>query len=63
MVNDGGYERTVKNSNLNNTVVFGVKSDKVYKDFIVLGNLLTFNQVYNLAKVEESTKVQRMVKT
>ena len=31
-------------------------SDKVRKDAIALGNELTFKQVYDLAKVEESTK-------
>ncbi|KAL9975489.1 hypothetical protein ACROYT_G012651 [Oculina patagonica] len=33
-------------------------SDKVRKDAIALGNRLTFKQVYDLVKVEESTKAQ-----
>ena len=32
-------------------------SDEVCKDVIALGNELTFKQVYDLAKVEERTKV------
>ena len=43
------------------TLVFGVASDKVRKDAIVLGNGLTFKQGYDLAKVKESTKAQMKI--
>ena len=36
-------------------------SDKVRKDAIALGNSLTFKQVYDLAKVDESTKAQMKI--
>ena len=37
------------------TLVFGLRSDKVRKDAIALGNKLTLQQIYDLAKTEEST--------
>lgn len=43
---------------MRDTLVFGLKSDKVRKDAIALGNELTFKQIYDLAKTEESTKTQ-----
>ena len=42
-------------------MIFGLKSDKVRKDAISKGNSLTFQQVYDLAKTEESTKAQMQV--
>ena len=36
----------------------GLKSDQVRRDAIKLCNTLTLKQVYDLAKVEESTKAQ-----
>ena len=58
LIDDGGYILAVRESTLRDTLVFGVKSDKVRKDSIALGNTLTFKQVYDLAKIDESTKAQ-----
>lgn len=40
---------------------FGLKSDKVRKDAISKGNARTFQQLYDLAKTEESTRAQMQV--
>ena len=61
MAEDGGYDPAAKENALKNTLVFGVASDKVRKDAIALGNSLTFKQVYDLAKVDESTKAQMKI--
>ena len=61
LIEDGGYDPAVRENTLRDTLVFGVASDKVRKDAIALGNGLTFKQVYDLAKVEESTKAQMKI--
>ena len=61
LIGDGGYDPAVRENTLRDTLVFGVASDKVRKDAIALGNGLTFKQVYDLAKVEESTKAQMKI--
>ena len=61
LIEDGGYEPAAKENTLRDTLVFGVASDKVRKDAIALGNALTFKQIYDLAKVEESTKAQMKI--
>lgn len=43
---------------LRDTLVFGLTSNKVRKDAIEKGNTLTFKQVYEMAKTEESTRAQ-----
>ncbi|XP_036066937.1 uncharacterized protein LOC118598384 [Oryzias melastigma] len=48
----------MKEETLRDTLVFGLKSDQVRSDAIKHGNALTFKQVYDLAKVEESTRAQ-----
>ena len=58
LVDDSGYDPAFKEETLRDTLVFGLKSDKVRKDAISKGNSLTFQQVYDLAKTEESTKAQ-----
>lgn len=63
LIDDGGYDAAVKESTLRDTLVFGVESNKVRKDAIALGNTLTFRQVYDLAKVDESTKAQMKIIT
>jgi len=55
---DEGYDTPTKGNTLQDTLVFGVTSDKVHKDALALGSSLTFKQVYDLAKVDESTKAQ-----
>ena len=61
LIEDGGYDPAAKETTLRDTLVFGVTSDKVRKDTIALGNSLTFKQVYELAKVDESTKPQMQI--
>ena len=55
-MNDCSYDAAVKDDILRDILVFDVRSDKVCKGAIVLGNTLAFNQICNLAKIEESTK-------
>ena len=43
---------------LRDTLVFGIKSDKVRRDAITIGNDLTYQQVNDLAKTEKSTAAQ-----
>ena len=54
LVDGIGYKSAVKDTPMRDTLVFEVMSDKVCKDVIVLENSLTFNEAYNLDKVEES---------
>ena len=64
LIEDGGYDPAAKETTLRDTLVFGVTSDKVdkvRKDAIAPGNSLTFKQVYDLAKVDESTKAQMQI--
>ena len=58
LIDNSGYPAAVKDETLRDTLVFSLRSDKVRKDAIALGNDLTFQKVYNLAKVEESTQAQ-----
>ena len=55
---DSGYDPAFNEETLWDTLVFGLRSDKGRKDAISKGNSFTFQQVYHLAKTEESTKVQ-----
>ena len=61
LIDDSGYDPAFKDETLRDTLIFGLKSDKVRKDAISKGNALTFQQVYDLAKTEESTKAQMQV--
>ena len=61
LTEDGGYYHAGKETTLRDTLVLGVTSDKVRKDAIALGYPLTFKQVYDLAKVDESTKAQMQI--
>ena len=63
LIDDGGYEQGHKAETLRDTLVFGIKSDKARRDAIAIGNDLTFQQVYDLAKTEESTEAQMDVIT
>ena len=63
LIDDSGYSAEVKDETLRDTLVFGLKSDQVRRDAIKLGNTLTLTQVYDLAKVEESTRAQMEVIT
>ena len=58
LVDDSGYLAAVKDESLRDALVFGLRSDKVRRDAIAKGNELTFQQVYELAKVDESTRAQ-----
>ena len=59
LVNDGGYDASVKGDTLGNPLVFGLRSDKVCNNAVALGNTLAFNWAYNVAKIEEITKAQK----
>ena len=63
LIDDGGYAAESKEETLRDTLVFGLKSDQVRRDAIKLGNALTFKQVYDLAKVDESTRSQMEIIT
>ena len=63
LIDDSSYSAEVKDETLRDTLVFGLKSDQVRRDAIKLGNTLTLKQVYDLAKVEESTRAQMEVIT
>ena len=59
LVDEAGYNPSVKEEMLRDTLVFGIDSVKVRKDAIAKGNTLSFKNVYDLAKTEESTKSQK----
>ena len=61
LIDDSGYDPAFQEETLCDTLVFGLKSDKVRKDAISKGNALTFQQLYDLAKTEESTRAQMQV--
>ena len=56
LVEDGRYDPAAKENTTRDTLVFGIASDRVHKDAMALENGLTFKQVYDLVKVDESTK-------
>ena len=58
LIDDSGYPAANREEMLRDTLVFGIKSDKVRRDAIAIGNDMTYQQVYDLAKTEESTAVQ-----
>lgn len=58
LIDDSGYDTAFKEETLRDTLVFGVKSDKVRKDAISKENSPAFQQVYDLAKTDESTRAQ-----
>ena len=60
---DSGYDPAFKEETLWDTLVFGLRSDKGKKDAISKRNSFTFQQVYDLAKTEESTKAQGTLHT
>ena len=55
LIEDHNYPAANRDEVLRDTLVFGLKSDKVRRDAIAIGNNLTYQLVYNLAKTEEST--------
>ena len=59
----GGFSIEVKDETLRDTLVFNLKSDQARRDAIKLGNTLSFKQVYDLAKADESTKAHMEVIT
>ena len=61
LINDSGYDPAFQEETLRDTLVFGLKSDKVRKDATSKGNALTFQQLYDLAKTEETTRAQMQV--
>ena len=63
LIEEGGYEGDAKEEELRNVLVFGMKSDKARREAIGVGNNLTFEEVYALAKTEETTQAQMEVIT
>ena len=61
LIDDNGYVPAFKDETLRDTLIFGLKSDKVRKDAVSKGNYLTFQRVYELANTEESTRAQMEV--
>ena len=58
LIDEAGYNVAFKEEMLRDTLIFGITSDTVRKEAISKGNNLTFKQVYDLAKTNESTKSQ-----
>ena len=58
LIDNSGYPAANREEMLRDTLVFGIKSDKVRRDAIAIGNDLTYQQVYDLAKTEETTASQ-----
>ena len=58
LVNDGGYTNQAKEEAIRDALVFGINSNKARHDAFAVGNNLTFQQVYNFAKTEESADLQ-----
>ena len=52
LIDESGYHQDFREEMLRDTLVFGLNSDKVQKDAIALGNKLTLQQIYDLAKTE-----------
>ena len=48
---------------MRDTLVIWVKADKLHRYEMALGKILTFYQVYNMAKVQENTKAPMEVIT
>ena len=61
LVNDGGYANQVKEEAMRDALVFGINSNKARHDAFAVGNTLTFQQVYNFAKTEESADLQMKI--
>ena len=61
LVDECNFPAAVRDKTLRDTLVFGIKSEKVRRDAIDIGNDLTFQQVYNLAKTYESTEAQMAI--
>ena len=58
LVEDGGYTGQDKEDALRDALVFGINSTKARHDAFAVGNELTFQQVYNFAKTQESAEAQ-----
>ena len=58
MVDDNGFNESVKGNTLRDTPLLALRSDNMCKDAIALRNILTFNQVYNLAKLKKEQKLR-----
>ena len=61
LIDDIGVDLAFKEETPQDTLVFGLKSDKVRKDAILESNSLTFQHVYGFAKTEVSTRAQMQV--
>ena len=61
LIVDSGYLAANREEMLRDALVSGFKSDKVRRDAIAIGNALTYQQVYDLAKTEESTAAKMAI--
>ena len=58
LIYDSGYPAENREEMLRDTFEFGIKIDKVRRDAIAIGNDLIYQQIYDVAKTEESTAAQ-----
>lgn len=61
LVEEAGYPEQMKEEMMRDTLVFGIEFDQVHRDAIKIGDTLTYKQIYNLAKIDESTRTQMEV--
>lgn len=59
LVEEAGYPE--QEEMMRDTLVFGIEYDQVCRDAIKIGDTLTYEQIYNLAKIDESTRTQAEV--
>ena len=57
IMENGGYDAAIKDDTWREMLVFGLRSDKVFKDAVALGSLLTVNAVFNMVNIDEIQKV------
>ena len=58
LIDDSSCPAAARDVMLRDTAVFGIKSNKVRRDAMAICNNLTYQQVYDFAKTEESTEAQ-----
>ena len=61
LIEECNFPAEARDKALRDTLVFGIKSEKVRRDAIEKGNDLSFQDVYALAKVHESTEAHMSV--
>lgn len=61
LVEEAGYPEQMKEEMVRDTLVFGIESDQACRDAIKTADTLAYEQIYNLAKIDESTRTQMEV--